>query len=74
MDLRPLHYDGNPQPTTGLFILLDAVRLAELAMPEAVGLAEMMWRYSQGVELTAADRDALDLIVRRLRRKIALRP
>lgn len=55
------------RPTTPLFILLDAIRSAEKAAPEATGLAELFWRYSQGVELNRDDLAALDLIIARLR-------
>ena len=50
-------------------MLLDTVRLIEVKLPEVQGLAEMIWRYSQGVVLGEADRAELEAIAERVQRR-----
>ena len=38
-------------------------------MPEVVGLADLLWQYSQGVQLTKSDLEQLDRIIEQLRAK-----
>ena len=56
-------------PPPILSVILDAVRLIEVQMPEVRGLAELIWRYSQGVVLGDADRAELEAIAERVRRR-----
>jgi hypothetical protein len=56
-------------PPPALSVILDTVRLIEAKIPEACGLAELIWRYSQGLELGDADRAELDAIAERVRRR-----
>ena len=55
-------------PPTVLSVLLDTVRVIEAKLPEVRGLAELIWRYSQGVALGDADRAELEAIAERVRR------
>ena len=56
-------------PPPILSVLLDTVRLIEVKLPEVQGLAEMIWRYSQGVVLGEADRAELEAIAERVRQR-----
>lgn len=53
---RPAH---NQDDVTPLFLILDLIRETERAVPTLDGLAEIIWRYSQGKELDGIDRDRL---------------
>ena len=44
---------------TGLHEILDTVRCAERALPAIAGLAETIYRYSEGCEMTDAERREL---------------
>jgi hypothetical protein len=55
-----------PSGMTALYVILDAVRAIEAKLPAAAGLAELIWRNAQGVDLTQTDRDALQTIADRL--------
>ena len=57
-------------PPTVLSVLLDTVRVIEAKLPEVRGLAELIWRYSQGVGVLGdADRAELEAIAERVRRR-----
>ena len=53
---------------TALYVILDAVRAIETKLPAAAGLAELIWRNAQGINLTKIDRDMLQTIVERIQR------
>ena len=55
-------------PPTVLSVLLDTVRAVEAKVPEVRGLAELIWRYSQGTDLGDPGRDELEAIAERVRR------
>ena len=45
---------------TGLHEILDTVRCAERALPAIAGLAETIYRYAKGDEMTDAERRDLE--------------
>jgi len=45
---------------TALHEILDTVRCAERALPAIAGLAETIYRYSEGCEMTDAERRDLE--------------
>jgi hypothetical protein len=53
---------------TALYEILDVIRIIEVALPECSGLAEIVYRYASGVEMSVADRLALIAMTEDIRR------
>jgi len=54
---------------TALYEILDVIRLIEVTLPESSGLAEILYRYASGVEMSVADRVALLAMAEDIRRR-----
>lgn len=54
---------------TALYEILDVIRVIEVALPQTGGLAEIVYRYASGVEMSVADRVALLAMTAEVRRR-----